>query len=395
MEDQPRIPLAVTTITVLFLLAVSSGCLTAIPSDANLTASALADQYLKQADTIRNYRSEYIDSSGLAMGNPNEDRIRFDYKSPSFARMEVVQSDLSAPSSFATTNGTSTTWFNAGTDTYDTDSGVNLSREYDYQLMVRRIVADRNFTIIERDTGGGAARYLIEVETEPWSDKYTPFVSSRIRAWIEPSTGLAWTIMTYYDCNVASVPTPTPPSIDAVPPGACSQTDVPNREIRYESIAVNTGIPDSHFDFIPPEGSSPRCVPKYVNYIEPPRTDTSVPIDQPLPGGVRYSLKESDSGSTVTVRPGDVIEITLTEIPGLAFHWIMPIEGSGLELMNAGSIYEMPDDFNMLSGQGYYRWRFRALSPGTETIDGIFALFGCDIQNAKRFNLTVQVTETE
>lgn len=42
--------------------------------------------------------------------------------------------------------------------------------------------------------------------------------------------------------------------------------------------------------------------------------------------------------------------------------------------------------------KGYYRWRYLAVIPGTETIDGIFALDGCDIHDAKRFNLTVQVT---
>jgi hypothetical protein len=49
------------------------------------------------------------------------------------------------------------------------------------------------------------------------------------------------------------------------------------------------------------EGSGPRCVQKYVNYIEPPRADPSVPIDQLLPGGVRYSVNESDSGRTNTL----------------------------------------------------------------------------------------------
>lgn len=42
----------------------------------------------------------------------------------------------------------------------------------------------------------------------------------------------------------------------------------------------------------------------------------------------------------------------------------MPIERSGLELMNAGQIYEMPEDFNFMSGRGYYRWHFRVVNPG-------------------------------
>jgi predicted secreted protein len=270
---------------------------------------------------------------------------------------------------------------------------MKLPREYDYQQIVRRVVADRAFTITGRDTSHGPARYQIEVVTEPWSDRYTPYISSRIRAWVEPSTGLAWNVMTYYGCGSSPVPT-TPPGFGTQ--AVCEVPERPNNEIQYESIAVNTGIPDSYFDFIPLEGSGPRCVPKYVNYIEPPSANPVVPIDQPLPGGVRFSLNESDSGRTISLKNGDIIEITLSTIPGLGYRWIMPAEGSGLTLLNAGPFYEMPektDDYysEFLGGRGYYRWRYRAEGPGTETIDGIFSISGCDIQGAKRFNLTMNV----
>jgi Outer membrane lipoprotein-sorting protein len=384
----------ITAAVFLLLLAAGPGCLTGSPSDANLTAGDLADLYLVHADAIRDYRSEYMVTSGMGTDNPIASRILFDYKSPSSARMEIAESDLRVSGTFATTNGTTKVWYDADTQTYDISDRINFSPEYDYQIMVRRIVSDRNFTILERDTSRGATRYLVEVSTTPYSSLYTPYISSRVRAWIEPSTGRAWTIMTYYDCDAPGIPTPTPPPAGAVPPGGCPPSNVPNREIRYVSIEVNTGIPDSYFDFVPPEGSAPRCVPKYVNYAEPHRTDPSVPIDQPLPVCVSYSFNETDSGRTVTLHTGDILEITLGTIPGLAYRWIMPTEGSGLELMNAGSIYVMPENYEnyyFMGGKGYYRWRFRAVSPGTETIDGIFALDGCDIQHAKRFNLTVEV----
>ena len=195
--------------------------------------------------------------------------------------------------------------------------------------------------------------------TPPWSDTYTPFVSSRIQAWIEPSKGLAWNITTYYDCNVASTPT-LPPGM--VPPEPCSPSTEPNHEILYEWIKPNTGIPDSYFDFVPPPGSSPRCVPKYVNYVEPKRTDTSIPIDQPLPGGVRYSFNETDSNRTVTLNTGEVVEITLRTITGLAYRWMLPVEGSGLALLNAGPMCELPANINETGGflqtKCWYRWRF-------------------------------------
>jgi hypothetical protein len=88
--------------------------------------------------------------------------------------------------------------------------------------------------------------------------------------------------MTYYGCGSSRILT-TAPGFGT--PTLCGVPERPNKEIQYESITVNTGILDSYFNFISPEGSGPCCVPKYVNYVEPARTDTLVPIDQPLPGG--------------------------------------------------------------------------------------------------------------
>ncbi len=388
----------VSALAILFLLTISPGCLTNPPSEKNLTGDELANQYLQHANAIKDYRSEYVERGGTAE-NTFITRFRFDYKTPSFARMEVIESHFMTPGTFVTTNGTLTTYYDADTGTYGTSSEPNLLGEYDYQAMVHQIVTDRNFTILGHDSQQKNIRYLIEVATDPWSTTYTPYVSSRIRAWIEPSTGLAWNISSYYDCDVVSVPTPTPPPYGPFAQETCSRSDLPNKVIEYQSIDVNTGIPDSHFNFVPPEGSGPRCVPKYVNYVEPPLTDTSVPIDKPLPEGVRYSLNESDSGRTITLQTGEVIEITLDIIPGLAMQWIMPTEGASLELMNAGPIiYHMPETGEYTPPQyrmrGYYRWRFRAIRPGIETFDGIFSLGGCDIGEAERFNLTVQVTDS-
>lgn len=395
----------------LFLFAVFPGCVTETPDPTNLTEDELAGLYLSHAVKISDLRSEYVVYSGMAAGNQRVERISFDYKAPFFARVEMEPEISGEQGSFATTSGTYTTWlYDSRTHTYDLSSGINLSREYDYQRIVRQIVADREFTILERDTEDGAARYIIEVVTDPWSDRYTPYISSRVRALIEPSTGLAWKIATYYDSSVAGqptlapgmvLPTPTPPPVDMAPPGTVHRSELPNLEVRYETIEVNTGIPDSYFEFSPPVGSGPRCIPKYVNYVEPPRMDPSVPISEPLPGRVRYSLNETDSGRVVTLERGEILEVTLRIIPSLAFRWLMPAEGSGLELLNAGAVSIIPHNFDLnrsdavvyFKSNGYYRWRFLAKDLGTTVFDGIFSRDGCDIGGAKRFNLTVQVID--
>lgn len=408
MHRTYRVTYPVPALFLLFLILVSPGCLSSRQPDSNLTEDELAELYLAHSAAITDYRSEYLVNSGMGTENLNKERIRFDYKSPSFASFEIIESSWHSPGTCATTNGISTSWYDSGTRTYDLSSGMNLSREYDYQRIVRQVVADRDFAILERNMTGGTVRYLIEVETHPYSDRYTPYISSRVRASVDPYAGLAWKVTTYYDPGVVPgptlapglmLPTPTPPVPDSITPGNISISEVPNREVIYESIHVNTGIPDSYFTFIPPEGSSPRCIPKYQNYVEPPRMEPSVPISEPYPGGVQYSLNESDSGRFISLNNGEILEITLRISPGLAYRWLMPTEGSGLSLINSGSYIEMPEDYDFNSSDtyfffkrsGYYRWRFKAVEPGTTIFDGIFSLNGCDIQGAKRFNLTVQV----
>ena len=144
-----RIILSASVLFVLAVIALCSGCLTSISQEENLTAAGFADQYIVHADAIRDYRSEYSVSSGT-VENPFSERIRYDFKSPSFARMEQIRSSSRVPGSFATTNGTGTAWYDAETQTYDLSSGMKLAREYDFQDIVRRIIVDRKFAITGR-----------------------------------------------------------------------------------------------------------------------------------------------------------------------------------------------------------------------------------------------------
>jgi outer membrane lipoprotein-sorting protein len=261
MGNHLRTIFLVTALSICFLLIVSPGCLTGAPADANLTAAELADQFLANAGTIRDYRSEYTSISGNAE-NRYLTRIRYDYKLPSFARLEVVGSDSRGLGTLLTANGTMTAEYDADTRTYRIANVLEYVQQYDNQAIFRRIITDRNFTIIGRDMSHGPVRYLIKVVTGPsQAHNYGPYINSDIRAWVEPSTGLTWAVTTYPNCGSTPVPT-LPPGI-AVITVACGQTGRPDKEIQYESIAVNTGIPDSYFDFIPPEGSAPEVVQYY------------------------------------------------------------------------------------------------------------------------------------
>jgi len=114
--------------------------------------------------------------------------------------------------------------------------------------------------------------------------------------------------------------------------------------------------------------------------------DTSVPVRDPMPG-IRYSLNRSDSDRTIVLEKGDIVEVTLGFAPGLAMRWIVPVSGCGIELVNDGTYYSGGDFWN---NTGYYRARYRAISPGTSVLNGKL-VFRPEDPGGLRFNLTMIV----
>jgi predicted secreted protein len=132
---------------------------------------------------------------------------------------------------------------------------------------------------------------------------------------------------------------------------------------------------------------SPRCdSPPVVDSQIPVLANISIAIRDPVPG-IRYSLGENDSGKTIMLGTGDIVEINLRWIPGLGFHWVVPVSGCGLELVNAGTYSDGGDIWN---NTGHYVVRYRAVSPGTSSIDGKFILVH-EEKGDLGFNLTVIV----
>ncbi len=118
----------------------------------------------------------------------------------------------------------------------------------------------------------------------------------------------------------------------------------------------------------------------------PVPVDTSVSIQDPMPG-IRYSLDRSETDRTIILGKGEIVEINLGFAPGLAMRWVVPVSGCGLELVNDGIYYTGGDFWN---NTGYYRARYRAISPGTSALDGKLVL-NPDEEGGLRFNLTVIV----
>lgn len=138
----------------------------------------------------------------------------------------------------------------------------------------------------------------------------------------------------------------------------------------------------------PPEESISSCNPHEAALRTLAPVNTSVPVRDPMPG-IRYSLNQNDSGRTIVLGNGDIVEINLRWIPGLGFRWIIPVSGSGIELVNDG-YYDTGTDFWNTSG--HFRARYRAISPGRSFLDGKFVISPKDDPTTDfQFNLTVIV----
>jgi hypothetical protein len=123
-----------------------------------------------------------------------------------------------------------------------------------------------------------------------------------------------------------------------------------------------------------------------MNPLVPEPVDTSIPVRDPMPA-IRYSFNRSESGRTIVLEKGDVVEINLGYASGQPFQWIVQGSGCGIELLNAGA-YSSGGDF--WNNTGNYRARYRAVSSGTSVLNGKLVLTP-EESGMLTFNLTVIV----
>ncbi len=176
------------------------------------------------------------------------------------------------------------------------------------------------------------------------------------------------------------------------PPATGTLADTPTLPPGHPPLSTITATPyptqipaASSMRFTPDPGS--RCDPLFTDSRIAVPANISIAIRDPMPG-IRYSLNESDSGKTIVLTEGDIVEINLRWIPGLGFHWVIPVSGCGLEVVNAGTYSDGGDFWN---NTGHYRVRYRAVHPGTSVIDGKFILIHEEEEGDLGFNLTVIV----
>ena len=184
--------------------------------------------------------------------------------------------------------------------------------------------------------------------------------------------------------------------------GGCV-TDTPASPTAAMAVVTPT-LPPGHLPLLPltkiPYTTEPPAIPPPVFTRDPitgctmePHVpvpvDTSVSVRDPMPG-IRYSFDESESGRTVVLEQGDIVEINLRWAPSVAWTWDVPVYGCAIELVNDGYYDTGTDYWNQ---SGHYRARYRAKSPGRSFIDGTFGVRpgGTAYAGNPRFNLTVIV----
>lgn len=178
-----------------------------------------------------------------------------------------------------------------------------------------------------------------------------------------------------------------------IPPGShvsfSAQMEPASPALPLPGSTQEPGTPGNQTVPVTVESPGSRCDPRDGGPRVPVPVDTSVPIQDPMPG-IRYSLVEGDSGRTIEIGRGDVFEITLRWAPSVAWDWNIPVSGCGLEMVNAGYYDTGTDYWNQ---SGHYRARYRAVRTGTSFIDGIFGVppGGTAHEWNPKFNLTVIV----
>ena len=100
------------------------------------------------------------------------------------------------------------------------------------------------------------------------------------------------------------------------------QTLQPTSAIPVSTQPATTAVP------VPGSTLDPGtiCNTQIADSDKPFPEDISNAIRDPIPG-IRYSLKENESGRTIVLGKGDVVEINLRWVPGVAWNWFIPVSG--------------------------------------------------------------------
>ncbi|MDO8736813.1 MAG: protease inhibitor I42 family protein [Thermoleophilia bacterium] len=85
--------------------------------------------------------------------------------------------------------------------------------------------------------------------------------------------------------------------------------------------------------------------------------------------GATLDVAERDSGSSVALKPGATLEVTLSSNPSTGYHWVVSsIDTGSLQQVGGAEYTPDPDSEGLIGSGGTDTFRFKAISPGDATI---------------------------
>lgn len=105
-----------------------------------------------------------------------------------------------------------------------------------------------------------------------------------------------------------------------------------------------------------------------------------------------YIADEADSGQTVTMGVGDVLQVALEENQSTDYSWNVVTNDEAVLKQSDKPAYEVDSEAEGAGGEA--TWVFDAIGPGTSVLRMVYALAQeTAVEPAATFDLTVQVVE--
>jgi outer membrane lipoprotein-sorting protein len=254
---------------VLCILVISSGCSSVQPFE--YTAENITHQFIQHQNQVKDYSATVVKMVHSQKINVSDEIVEILVKRPFLCRVVVRQG------SYYHVNGTIFLRNKSMLSVYipqqneyqviplDRGGGSNLD-DYDFQTETVRIIQEYPIVYDGMERTGDRSAFVIEANLT--LSRISP-IFNHIKAWIDTETWMVLRTETIYES-----PDPT-------------------RVTEYSNIDVNTGVPDSVFDFVPPVGAHPYVSPVIPSLTIPPGffdKMREVPTSTP-PGGIPLPMQ--------------------------------------------------------------------------------------------------------
>jgi inhibitor of cysteine peptidase len=109
--------------------------------------------------------------------------------------------------------------------------------------------------------------------------------------------------------------------------------------------------------------------------------------------GAQFRLDSEDSGTTITVKVGDIIQVVLKGNPTTGYTWTPSLSEQDASILEQMGEPGYVSDSNLIGAGGTYTYRFKALKAGEATLKLVYARVWESVPPLETFSVTVKVLE--